>query len=630
MPDAGPPAASVPSFESIRGKQRAKHEWRTFWRFFKYCLPYKDKVLLTVLTIFVAVPLSEIGAFLWRYQVDEIILNVEESVDRRLFMFWCVISIQVLMTSIHHLLGIMRRILGWYVDMKVTIDVRKLFYDHLHQLSLSFFRTRPVGEHMYRNLADISWGLVKMITHDTPWLIELVYRVIWSGVLLSVVDWRITFLIGLYILPYTLGAQYCYSVMQRVIRELKLYQQNVTAQLRDGIAGAKTVKGFGRERFQSLKYARWLIAERRVWLKYRLLAALTHQGVLWMLQFAMRMVLWFYIGYHTMVGDLSIGEFSIVFWLAWQFEWPLQRIIVVMADIRLSLVPAERVLETLAVPIDLVDAPDAIRMPPLRGRVEFDHVSFEYLPGRPVLKDVSFTVEPGQRVAFVGPSGAGKSTLMYLVLRLYDVSRGAVRLDGIDVRRVKMLSLQQQIGTVLQDTFLFGGSIADNIRYGKLDATDEEVRQAARLADIHDFILSLPKGYETEVGEGTKLSGGQKQRLGIARALVRNPRLVIFDEATAFLDSRAETNIVTTIRKSMAGRTCLIISHRLVTVADCDCLFVLDGGVVVDRGTHSELLSRCSLYQTLWEEQTRSAGVSREELDTSLARHRQEPGTEPV
>jgi ABC-type multidrug transport system fused ATPase/permease subunit len=595
-------------------QDRAQNEWQTFWRFFRYIHPYKRKVALSMLLVIIGVPLGEVGVFLTRYLVDDVILNTDASTAQRLNLFFFVVGIQVLLWFISLISGIIRQVIGWYIDMKVTIHLRTVFYDHLHRLSLGFFRTRPIGEHMYRNVSDIGGGLITMITDNVPSFITVVYQIIWTGILVSVVDWKITVFIFLYTFPYTILSHFFYTRLQDTQRDQRMQGQWVTALLRDGIAGAKTVKDYGRILWSVRRYAQALVEARRYSLRYIFLAVIANQGVLWTLTIVLNYSMWIYIAYQTMYGHLSIGEFSVVYWLAQQFEAPMQRMVQLIQNTRLQLVPAERMLQTLDVKPEIQDAPDAVPMPALKGGIELRNVNFEYLAGTPILRDISLTIAPGQRVAFVGPSGSGKSTLVYLLLRLYEPTSGQVLVDGLDLRHVKMLSYRNQLGVVLQETFLFGGTVAQNIRYGKLKATDEEVERAIRMTELNDFVASHPDGYNRHLGEGTRLSGGQKQRFGIARALVRDPAILILDAPTASLDTRVEGNVMDTIRKVSEGRTTVMVATRLVTVTDMDTIYVLDKGRVVEAGGHEDLLAVNGLYKRMWDEQTQLGGLSRDHM----------------
>ena len=584
-------------------QERANREWETFWRFFKYLYPHKTKVILGMLFIMVGVPLREISVFVNRYLVDDVILNIDLPVDRRLQLLFIVFGIKFLMYVISNVSQITRRILGWYIDMKVTIHLRTIFYDHLHKLSLGFLQSRPIGEHMYRSTADVGGGLITMITDDVPNAITIAYRIIWTGIILSLVDPYLTLLIFLYSFPYTALSHYFYTRLQRVRWDMRMQAQYLRTILRDGIAATKTVKGFGRTRWSARRYASTFIENRRYWIKYRVLHIFTHQGVLWFLSEGVEKVMWLYVGYYTMTGELSIGEFSVVFFLARQFEGPMERMIRLIQSIRLQLVQAERVLQTLDVQPQISDAPDASTMPSLSGTIEFRNVGFEYVSGQPVLENINITIRPGERVAFVGPSGSGKTSMLYLILRLYDPTTGSILVDGLDLKNVRLLSYRNQLGVVLQDTFLFSGTVRENIRYGNLKASDADVEEAARMAALYDAVTAHPEGFERDIGEGTRLSGGQKQRMGIARALVRDPAVFILDEATSNLDSRSEEHVMDTIWNVSEGRTTVMVSHRLMTVQKADRIYVLDQGRIVENGTHDDLLSANGLYRRIWDEQ---------------------------
>lgn len=593
------------------GFDKLGREFRTFGRFVRLLWPFRGKAILIMLLILVAVPLAEIGVFIGRVFIDEVVLNEEKSIGERLNLFYIILAVQLVFWILHHGMGVLRQVFGFYLDLSISLRLRKTFYSHLHKLSLGFLATRPVGEHMYRTTADTTGGgragVVWMITDDIPEAFRLIYQVIWASVLLCMVDWMLAIAVVAYILPYTGLAHYLYTRLKGAMRQERIQGQRVSAILRDGIKGVMTVKGFGRIDLQVFKYTRQIYQHRRVWWKYQLLNILTHGTILWFIHVAMTRGMWVYVAYQVLVGHISLGEYTVIFRLMLHLERPLENFIKLLQTIRLQLVPAERLLETLDVDPDIVDAPGARPLPPVQGRVDFKDVHFEYVPGEPVLQGLSFTVEPGESVAFVGPSGAGKSTIMYLLMRLYEPQKGQVLLDGHDIKTVRQDSFLNQMAVVLQETHLFGGTFEDNIRYGKLDATHDEVVQAARTTDMHEFITSLPEGYERDLGEGLKLSGGQRQRLGIARAVIRDPRVLILDEATASLDSKVESHIVGTIMKAMEGRTSLMISHRLVTVTECDRIIVINKGLVEEEGTHQELLAKDGLYRLLWDEQTRGA-----------------------
>ena len=590
---------------------RMGREGKTFLRFVRLLWPFKDKAILIMLLILVAVPLGEIGVFIGRVFVDEVVLNEEKSISERLSLFYIILGVQLVFWVLHHSMGVLQQVFGFYLDLSVSLRLRKTFYSHLHKLSLGFLATRPVGEHMFRTTSDTTGGgragVVYMITDDIPQAFSLIYRVIWAAVLLCMVDWVLAGAVFVYMFPYTGLAHYLYTRLKGALRQERIQGQRVSAVLRDGIKGAMTVKGFGRIDLQVFKYTQQLFQHRRVWWKYQMLHMLTHQTVLWFVHVAMTRGMYVYASYQALVGHMSLGEFYVVFRLMMHLERPLEEFMKLLQTIRLQLVPAERILETLDVEPEIVDAPGALPMPRVQGRVEFRDVHFEYVPGEPVLRGLSFTVEPGENVAFVGPSGAGKSTIMYLLMRLYEPQRGQVLLDGVDIQTVTQDSILNQMAVVLQETHLFGGTFTDNIRYGKLDATQEDLVHAAKMADMHEFITSLPEGYDRDLGEGLKLSGGQRQRLGIARAVIRDPRVLILDEATASLDSKVEGHVIGTIMRAMQGRTSLMISHRLVTVTDCDRILVIDKGQVVEEGTHGDLLAQGGLYRQLWDEQTRGA-----------------------
>jgi ATP-binding cassette subfamily B multidrug efflux pump len=318
---------------------------------------------------------------------------------------------------------------------------------------------------------------------------------------------------------------------------------------------------------------------------------------------AMAIVLWFG-GLAVARGELTLGV--VVAFLAYvtRFFQPIQELSQLYTTMQAAMAGGERVLDLLDTPPEVADRPDAIEMPPIVGQVELRDVSFSYRDEVPVLHHVNLVIQPGQTVALVGPTGAGKTSIANLIARFYDVTDGAVLIDGIDVRMVQQRSLRQQMGLVPQDPFLFSGTIADNIRFGRPDAPDEAVKEAARLANAHDFIVALPDGYDTEIWEGgVNLSMGQRQLICIARAVLANPRILILDEATASVDTVTEVLIQEALQRLLAGRTAIVIAHRLSTVRNADLICVVQDGRIVERGRHEELLAKGGLYRELYERQ---------------------------
>jgi ATP-binding cassette subfamily B protein len=317
-------------------------------------------------------------------------------------------------------------------------------------------------------------------------------------------------------------------------------------------------------------------------------------------------------GRGVVAGSMTIGDFVLVNAYLLQLYAPLNMLGMVYSSVRQSVADIEAMSKLLQQPVEVEDSPDATALTAPNGHVRFERVSFDYDPRRRLLKDVSFEIPPGGTVALVGPTGGGKSTVARLLFRFYDVADGCIMIDGQDVRRVTQESLRKTIGVVPQDMVLFNDTIYYNIAYGRAGASREEIESAARSAQIHDFIQSLPDGYDSQVGErGLKLSGGEKQRLAIARAILKRPSILVFDEATSALDSRTELEIQASLRAVSAERSTLIIAHRLSTIVDADDILVIDDGRVVERGRHTELLRKGGIYAAMWSRQKRKAEAER-------------------
>jgi ATP-binding cassette subfamily B protein len=499
--------------------------------------------------------------------------------------------------------------------------VRKLALDafeHMHLLSLRFHLERKTGG-LTRVLER---GRVGIESISRMVLMTFLPTIVEFALVLAVCayefDWRyvavVTAMIVLY-LWFTVRATNWRIGIRRSMNES---DTDANTKAIDSLLNYETVKYFGAEEREARRYDASMASYERASIKaYTSLSVLNAgQAAIFTVALTLCMAM---AGLDVTAGRASVGQFVMVNALLLQLFIPLNFMGMVYREIRQSLTDIERMMEVLAVAPEVADVPDACPIEIAGGRIRFESVRFGYEPGRTILDGLSFEVPAGRVVAIVGPSGAGKSTLSRLILRFYDVWAGRVTIDGQDIREVSQKSLRAAIGVVPQDTVLFNDTILYNIRYGRPDASDEEVYEAARLAQIDGFIRSLPEGYRTMVGErGLKLSGGEKQRVAIARTILKGPPILILDEATSALDSHTEREIQDALDLVARDRTTLVIAHRLSTIVGADCILVMDSGRLVEQGTHRELLARGGLYASLWNRQ-RQADKAREELANALA-----------
>ncbi len=476
-------------------------------------------------------------------------------------------------------------------------------FRHLHRLSLRFHldrRTGGLSRAIERGTKGVEFLLFFVLFNIAPTVVEMLLV---CGILWTLFDWRfaaVTLLtIGVYIaLTFRLT-----EWRLRFRREMNEADSDANTRAIDSLLNFETVKSFANEAHEARRYDRGLKVYEEAATKSRVSLSWLNgaQGLVLAVGLTALMTM---AAFGVAAGTMTVGDFVMVNAYLIQLSIPLNLLGTVYREIKQSLVDMETMFDILDEPPEVVDKPDAKPLEVRAGRIEFDRVSFGYDPRRPILHDVSFTVPAGRRVAVVGPSGAGKSTLSRLLFRFYDVTAGAIRIDGQDLRDATQHSLRAAIGIVPQDTVLFNDTIYCNIAYGRPEASPDEVYEAARLARIHDFVTGLPDGYDTVVGErGLKLSGGEKQRVAIARALLKQPRIMVFDEATSALDTKTEREIQRSLGEAARGRTTLVVAHRLSTVVDADEILVLEAGRIAERGTHAELLRRQGAYAVMWARQ---------------------------
>src|SRR5579875_260953 len=486
-----------------------------------------------------------------------------------------------------------------YVGQRVIFDLRNVLYQHLQSQSLSFYDRNQTGQLMSRVTNDVS-QVQFFVTQGVARLVNMVVTVVLNLTILFLIDRELT-LVTLLAAPAIYAYQRKQSRIFPMFRRVQQRMADLNTVIQENVAGIKLIQAYGREPFEAKRFDEVNRDLRATRLETSRNMAIVNPGQEFVTMASSVLILT--LGaYRVIHGDLTIGSlvaFQNYALLMWQ---PVRWLAQVTQMGQQALAAGERIFEILDTPLDVAEKPNAVVLPRLKGAIRFENVWFSYGRDRPLLRDITFEVEPGQTIALVGPSGSGKTTLTNLIPRFYDVTAGRVLVDGYDVRDVTLESLRSQIGIVLQEPFLFNMTIRENICYGRADATEEEMIAAAKAACAHDFIMELPKGYETEIGErGTRLSGGQRQRISIARAILINPRILILDEATSSVDTRTDYLIQQALDALMRDRTTIVIAHRLSTVQRADVIFLMVDGQIVARGTHQELLATNPIYQQLYE-----------------------------
>ncbi len=497
-----------------------------------------------------------------------------------------------------------------YLGQRVMYDLRMQIFTTLQRLPLAFFDRNPVGRLMTRLTNDVD-ALNDMLTEGAVAIFGDIFTLVGIVVVLLQLNWRLA-LVTFAILPAVVVAmRFFQRVMRDAYRQVRTRLSRVNAFIAENISGTQIVQLFNREERNFQAFDRLSQEYRDANLRSLFYFALFYPTVNVLSSVAMALIVW-YGGGNVLAHALTLGTLVAFLSYADRFFMPIRDLSEKYNILQGAMAASERIFLILDTPVDVADPPQPVPLGPVRGAVEFRNVWFAYNPGEWVLKDVSFTIEPGESVAFVGATGAGKTSLISLLARFYDVQRGSILVDGRDVREVAQAELRRHIGAVLQDPFIFSGTIASNIRLHEEGVSDEQVRAAAGFVNADRFISELPQGYDTPVRErGAGLSVGQKQLLAFARAIAFNPEiLLVLDEATSSVDTETEALIQDALARLMAGRTSIIIAHRLSTIRNVDRIIVLHRGRVVEQGTHEELLARGGVYHNLYELQYQSAGLA--------------------
>lgn len=565
----------------------------------QYVKPYWQWMALATALTFLSTATTLPLPWIIKYLLDDVLIGGDTS--KLILVFLMVLGV----TMATRLVMMAHQYVIAFLGQRIKFHIRHSLVSHLHRLSMSFFDRTQTGKLMSRIISDgyaiqemLGSGLINIFTDFLTLVVIIV-------VLLSI-HWKLA-LITLVVLP-------CYAVthlvfagrMRDTSKLVRRKTDEVMANLEECITGVRVVKSFVKERYESDHFKKKLEEHFQFNMRQNVLGTIWNAIAAFVSGAGAALVLW-YGGSLIAGGELTIGILLAFYAYTAYVYSPIVNLISVNVTIQRANAAIDRLFETLDTEPVIRDAVDAVVLPPGGGHVRFEDVGFGYRDDQaPVLQNITIDVETGMKIGVVGPSGSGKSTLVKLIPRLYDAAHGTVSVDGIDVKNLRLSSLRERVAIVPQESTLFTGTIGDNIRYGRVDASDAEVIAMAQAANIHDFIVTLEKKYETRIGEqGIKLSGGQKQRIAIARALLTDPTILILDDCTSALDSKTEAKIQETLNRLMKGRTSFIIAHRLSSVIHCDLIYVLLNGRILEMGTHDELVAMRGMYSRMYAQQFR-------------------------
>lgn len=573
--------------------EKRTHKWKTIKRLLKYVAPYKWKTLGIVLMLLLIMSCNTLNPYLMKVSIDKF---VSVGDVKGLLGIGVVL---VLLNLIAMILSRIRMMSMSKITNQVLVNIRHELYTHIQTLSFSFFDNRPVGKILSRVVGDVN-ALNNLLNNSIVNLIPNLFTILLVIFMMFFMDPSLT-LVCLVVLPFLFAGMFFIEI--KANKRWRDFRENRSALLgytHEAFSGMKVVQGFSREGYSREKFNKHLNGHASGFLH-----AVRLQDYFWPTVDICRGVgiaIVLFAGYKlTNGGNLSLGTL-IAFIMYIEMLWrPIMNLSAFYNAFVTNLSAAERIFDIMDTKNDMVTNASEKKLPKIKGEVHFEDVTFSYDDGNHALKDVTFTLNPGEKIALVGETGAGKTTITNLISRFYDPTKGKIFIDGIDISSVDVESLRSQMGIMLQDSFLFASSIKENIRYGKLDATEEEIIEAAKAVNANSFIEKLEDGYDTNVNErGSRLSLGQRQLIAFARALIADPRILILDEATANIDTETERLVQEGIKKLMEGRTSIVIAHRLSTIRDCDKIFVLSHGKIVEEGSHEELLKRKGYYYNLY------------------------------
>ena len=564
-------------------------------RMLKWIKPYGWWMVLACFIMLVASGISLISPYLIRMAIDVAIPAANYNMLIKISVFLVVTTLFV-----RFLLAAKLRLMT-RVAQKIIVTIRKEVFTKLQALPFTYFDSRPHGKILIRVVNYVN-SLSDLLSNGVIQLISDLFTLIVIVCFMLAIDVKLT-LVCMAVLPVLLIVLVSMKKKQHEAWKQESYKRsNLTAYLSESLNGMKITQSFARERVNQSIFNELCDKCKKVWIR-----AVNINNIIWpvvdnlstlgVALVYMAGIAWLGDG---MGGTVTVGTLVAFTGYIWRFWMPIQNLGNFYNSMVTTGAYVERIFELLDEPEDITDKEGAVELPPIRGHVSFDHVNFSYEPGNPILKDVNFTITPGTSVAIVGPTGAGKTTIVNLLTRFYNPDDGKILIDGLDIQGLQIKSIRKQVGVMLQDSFLFSGTIMENIRYGRLDATDEECIAAAKTVQAHDFIAAFPDGYNTKItANGGGLSQGQKQLISFARVLLSDPRILILDEATSSVDTQTEKALQKGLDELLKGRTSFIIAHRLSTIRNSDIIFFVDHGEIVERGNHTELMALGGNYAGL-------------------------------
>jgi ATP-binding cassette subfamily B multidrug efflux pump len=571
-------------------------------RLLKMIFPYKFSSCLALLLITLYTVIDYSIPFLLKNTID---LGIYSKDMQLVGKFILIIAG---LTMIRSVFAYAQALLMERTGQKIAYDLRNRLYEHIQKLSSNFFDKHSTGQIMSRMTGDIE-SIREFLGFG---LINLFFCFINFSITVAIYLW-ISWKLALYVIipvPFLIVLLIAFGKKVRPAWEnIREEMGKLTTVIQENIAGVRVVKAFAREKYEKEKFDN----RNKRNLKENLIRANIEANYFPLMDFLGGMTSMLLLcagGYYVITKHITIGTFTALQWFVFGLVWPIRFSGWLINVMQQAIAAAPRVFEILDAKPKVEESKEAIEIPPGRACIEFENVSYNFPDGQPALKDINFSVEPGEKLAIVGSTGSGKSTLLGLIPRFFDPTKGKIKINGVDLREIKLDSLRSSIGIVMQESFLFSDTIRENIAYGNPKAHQEEVEEAAKIARIHSFIKTLPQGYQTRVGErGIGLSGGEKQRVSIARAVLMNPNILLFDEATSSIDTATEREIQDSLNEIMKGRTTLIIAQRLSTIKNADRIIVMDGGEIVEIGTHEELIKEGGYYADIYRLQFKAQEV---------------------